>query len=141
MEPLYSEIEKQRPTTLPFRVWGPRLLVLADLRFVDGLIQMLDRLYAVSVEIMLCGFELMLGIAHRFKSFVDVGMRFRRSCAGWHGRKSCYGWNRRDRRLWSGRRRGECQGKEKCCHDEQSQQPDLFQVFLLVRIPARTQPV
>src|SRR6202043_1180911 len=102
MELLYSEVEKQRPTTLLFRVWGPRLLVLADLRFVDGLFQMLDRLYAVSVEIMLCGFELMLGIAHRFKSFVDVGMRFRRSCAGWHGRKSCYGWNRRGRRLWSG---------------------------------------
>ena len=101
--------------------------MLADLRFVDGLIQMLDRLYAVSVEIMLCGFELMLGIAHRFKSFVDVGMRFRRSCAGWYGRKSCYGWNRRDRRLWSGCRRGECQGKEKCCHDEQSQQSNLFQ--------------
>jgi len=58
-----------------------------------------------------------------------------------------YRWNRCDGRGWRNRRfrsggyrrKGECNDKR--CRHEQSQESNLFQVFLLVRLAARTQPM
>ena len=108
--------------------------LFADLSFVNRLIQMLDCLDPMAVEIVGRGFEMMLGIPHRFECFGDVGMRLRRGGCRRCGGNRSHCWNRRPRGFWSGCRRREGQRKEKCCHDEQSQQPDLFQMFLLVRI-------
>src|ERR1700722_13898447 len=115
-------------------------LLLADLGFVDRLIQMFNGLDAMAVEIMLRGLQMVFGIRHRFQRFVDVRVLFgrgRRGCCRNRSRRR----NRRRRSFGPGSRRREGQREEKCCHDEQSQQPDLSQMFLLVRIPARTQPV
>jgi hypothetical protein len=116
-------------------------LLLADLGFVDRLIQMFDRFDTMAVEIMLRGLQMVFGAPHRFQRFVDVRVLFGRGCSRRCRRNRSRCWNRRRRRFRPRCRRREGQRKEKCCQDEQSQQPDLFQVFLLVRIPARTQPV
>ena len=59
-------------------------LHLANLSFVNCRVQVLDRFDAVAMEVMLGGFELMLGTAHKIETFVDVGMRRGQSRKG-HG--------------------------------------------------------
>src|ERR1700721_413736 len=51
----------------PGRFTSGLLLLLADLGFVDRLIQMFDRLDAMAGEIMLCGLQVMFGIPHGFQ--------------------------------------------------------------------------
>ena len=55
-------------------------LLLADLSFVNRLIQMFNGLDAMAVEIMLRGLQMMLGIPHRFQRLSDVGMGLWRGC-------------------------------------------------------------
>ena len=43
---------------------------------MDRLVQMLDRLDAMAVEIVLGDFQMMLGSPHRLQRFVDVRMPF-----------------------------------------------------------------
>src|SRR5436309_2706765 len=88
----------------------------ADFGFMDRLIQMLDRFYPVTVEIMLGAFQMMLGRTHGCDSLADMwmwGRRLRDGC-------DCRGCrNRRRGRYWSGCSRRERQRQQKCCHDEQ----------------------
>ena len=95
--------------------------MFADFRFVDSLVQMLDRLDPVAVEIMRRGFQMMFGIAHRFERFRDVRMLLRCGRGSRGGGKRSHCRNRRRRRFRSGCRRREGQRKEKCCEDQQSQ--------------------
>ena len=95
----------------------------------------------MALEIGLCFLQVPASSAHRFKSFVNVRMRWRRSRGDRGRRNRYYGGSCRHRSFRPGCRCRESQRKEKCCHDEQSQKPNLFHVFLLVRIPVRTQPV
>ena len=106
---------------------------------MDRPIQVLDRFDPMPVEIMFCGFQMMLGSPHRLKRFVDVGMRRRRGCRNRGNRCRCGNWCRRS--FGSGSSRREDQRQQNCYQDEQSQQPYFLQVFLLVRLPARTQPL
>ncbi len=88
-------------------------LLLADLSFVNRLIQMFNGLDAMAVEIMLRGLQMMLGIPHRFQRLSDVGMGLWRGCRrGGRNRSRC--WNRRRRRFGSGCRRREGQREQKC---------------------------
>ena len=70
----------------------PELWLLhANLGFVDRLIQMLDRLHAVAVEIMLGRFQFMFSVVHRFQCLVDMRMRFGRGRGRWNWCCRC-GW-------------------------------------------------
>ena len=63
----------------------------ADFRFVDGRVQVLDGLSAVTIEVVFGGLQLVLGAAHGLKSLIDMRMSIgtrngnRRRCrsSGW----------------------------------------------------------
>jgi len=104
------------------------------------LIDVRDRFHAMPLEIMLGGFQFFLGRTHVLQGFLDMRMPFR--CRNWRRsdwrcchRHRCWG------RFRPRRSGGKGEGKQNCCHDELSQEPDLLQNFLLVRIATRTQPV
>ena len=84
---------------------------------MDSRIQMLDRLYAMTVIIMRRALQVVLGSMHGFQSFVDVRMyghgRRRRRCgsSGRHGKRG-------RGRLWSSRRGRKRQGAEQGCGDQ-----------------------
>ena len=91
---------------------------------MNGHVKMLNRLTPVPAEIVLCGLQMMLGVAHRFQGFVDVRMRIGCRCRNCSGSDSRSGYGRDDRRgrsLRSSGYRREGERKEKCCRHEQSQ--------------------
>jgi hypothetical protein len=95
------------------------LHALADFRFVDRHIEVFDRLHAMSVIVMGRLFQMVLGGAHGFESFMNMGMR-RRHWYGGGSRSWSYCGRRRHGSLRPGCRCREGQRKEKCCHGEQS---------------------
>ena len=111
----------------------------ADFCFVDRLIEVLDRFFAMTFEFWRCLFHMSLRSAHRFQRFMNMWMRrHRRSYRGW---RRSHNRSRGNGGLGSSSCGGEGEREQKGCHDEQSGKADLFQVFLLVRLAARTQPV
>jgi hypothetical protein len=86
-------------------------------------------------------FQMMLCGSHRLQRLVNVRMPLRRRGYRRYRWNRCDGRGWRSRRFRSGgyRRKGECNDKR--CRHEQSQESNLFQVFLLVRLAARTQPM
>jgi hypothetical protein len=101
--------KRQRLSTLPFEFFQAlnRLRFLfADFSFVDSHIEMLDRFGAMSMEIVLGDFELMLPCPHVFKAFVN--MRMRRWQSGCRCRAGPCG-------------RRECEGQQDCCGDREKE--------------------
>lgn len=61
-----------------FLVGGCLVHSHADLGFVDGAVEMFNRLCPVTVEIVLGDFQFVLGSPHMLQCFIDMRMSFRR---------------------------------------------------------------